>query len=299
MSEKSSEKKVSIIGLGQMGKKLAQIYLDKGYHVTVWNRSADKAKGLNAQRVAVDVAEAIDVSPISLMCFLDNTAVTGILDAVTNPSRLSGKTIVNFTTGSPEEVKALEARLMANGGHYLNGAIQVAPDQMAMPDTTILMAGNRQVFDRFKGLLDELGGNIKYLAEHAAASPAMDLATLSWVYGSFSGLLYGIAFCRKEGIDLDQYSTVIGEIANSFLQFYKHEIKTVKDGNFTISQSPMSISIIASQRLTDTAKSMGLDAGFTDAIAEMLANAKKQGLENEEVSALIKVIEKAALMKVE
>jgi len=289
MSEKSSEKKVSIIGLGQMGKKLAEIYIGDGYEVTVWNRSPEKAKDLNAH-LAADVTEALYASDVIVICVLDNSIVFDLIMRA-GRSVIEGKTIINFTTGTPEEVKQLEASLTLDGAFYLNGAIQVAPEQMAMPDTTILMAGNRSGFDKHRTLLNKLGGNIKYLGENAAASPAMDLATLSWVYGSFLGLLYGVAFCRKEGIDLDQYSTIIGEIAGSFLEFYKHEIKTIAENNFAITQSPMAISIIASQRITDTSNSMGLDTRFTDAIAAMLANTRDQGLENEEVAALIKIVE--------
>lgn len=289
MSEKSSEK-VSILGLGQMGKKLAQIYIGEGYEVTVWNRSPEKAKDLNAYRVAPGVTEALEASHVIVICVLDNSIVSDLI-ARADKHVLEGKVIINFTTGSPSEVKELEARLKSVGAFYLNGAIQVAPEQMALPDTTILLAGNKSTFDKHKTLLDKLGGNIKYLGENAAASPTMDLATLSWVYGSFLGLIYGVVFCRKEGINLDQYSTVIGEISGSFLEFYKHEIKTIAESNYEITQSPMAISILASQRITDTARSMGLDTRFTDAIATMLSSTKEQGLENKEVSALVKVVE--------
>jgi 3-hydroxyisobutyrate dehydrogenase-like beta-hydroxyacid dehydrogenase len=118
----------------------------------------------------------------------------------------------------------------------------------------------------------------------------MDMATLSWVYGSYVGLMYGVAFCKKEGIDLKDYATVIGEITPSFLEFYKYEINTIRESNFNITQSPMSISITASKRIADTAKSMGLDTEFTDVIAGLLRKAKDKGYENEEVAALIKVI---------
>ena len=218
MSEKSSEKKVSIIGLGQMGKKLAQIYVGSGYEVIVWNRSPEKAQDLNVHRVASGVTEALDASDVIVICVLDNSIVFELLNRAGSNVFL-GKTIINFTTGSPEEVKELEASLKSAGAFYLNGAIQVAPEQMAMPDTTILMAGNKSAFDKHRTLLNKLGGNIKYLAENAAASPAMDLATLSWVYGSFLGLMYGVAFCREEGINLDQYSTIIGKLPVPSLSF--------------------------------------------------------------------------------
>lgn len=45
-------KQATVIGLGQMGSTLAQLLLDSGYRVTVWNRTAAKADALSqgAQR---------------------------------------------------------------------------------------------------------------------------------------------------------------------------------------------------------------------------------------------------------
>ena len=41
--------KVSVIGLGAMGAVLAQHLLDKGFDVSVWNRTAEKAQPLVRQ----------------------------------------------------------------------------------------------------------------------------------------------------------------------------------------------------------------------------------------------------------
>ncbi len=234
--------------------------------------------------------EAVAQSKVSIICVLDNIAVTEILTRINSRNVLTGKTIINFTTGSPAEVKKLESWLADLGATYLNGAIQVAPDQMGLPDTTILMGGNKEAFALCQDILAVLGGNIKFLGEHASASPAMDMATLSWVYGSYVGLMYGVAFCQKEGINLEDYRTIVGEIAPSFLEFYKHEINMIRQGNFNITQSPLSISVGASQRIADTVRSMGLDTDFTDVIAGLLRKAKDKGYEQEEVAALIKVI---------
>ena len=285
-----SPKKISVIGLGQMGKKIAEMFVQKDYEVTVWNRTKEKATEANNTKIAKDVEEAVAQSKVSIICVLDNIAVTEILTRINSRNVLTGKTIINFTTGSPAEVKKLESWLADLGATYLNGAIQVAPDQMGLPDTTILMGGNKEAFALCQDILAVLGGNIKFLGEHASASPAMDMATLSWVYGSYVGLMYGVAFCQKEGINLEDYRTIVGEIAPSFLEFYKHEINTIRQGNFNITQSPLSISVGASQRIADTVRSMGLDTDFTDVIASLLRKAKDKGYEQEEVAALIKVI---------
>lgn len=285
-----SRKEVTVIGLGQMGKKIAEMFVQKDYDVTVWNRTEAKVKSVAAVKIEKRVEDALAQSIVSIICVYDNRAVMEILKDVRDKKVFAGKAIINFTTGSPEEARKLESWLAGLGATYLNGAIQVAPDQMGLPDTTILMGGNREALASYKEILDVLGGNIKFLGEHASASPAMDMATLSWVYGSYVGLMYGVALCQSEGINLKDYSTIIGEIAPGFLEFYKHEINMIREGNFDITQSPLSISIGASQRIADTIKAIGSDTSFTDVIASLLLKAKDKGYEHQEVAALIKVI---------
>lgn len=292
MSNNVSNKTISVIGLGQMGMKIAEMFIQKDYNVTVWNRTEEKSHQVNASRIAKHVEEAVAYSPVSIICLYDNMAVTDVLKKVRDTNAFAAKTIINFTTGSPEEVKHLESWMATMDATYLNGAIQVAPEQMGLPDTTILMGGNRKAFEACSEELAVMGGNIKFLGEHASVSPAMDLATLSWVYGSCVGLFYGVALCQKEGISLADYSTIVGDIAPGFLEFYKHEINMIRQGNFTITQSPLSISVGASQRIAETVKAMGLDTTFTDVIADLLRKAKDNGYEQEEVAALIKVITK-------
>ncbi|HWT20671.1 MAG TPA: NAD(P)-binding domain-containing protein, partial [Variovorax sp.] len=41
-------KQITVLGLGSMGQTLARLFLDKGYRVTVWNRTAGKADALAA-----------------------------------------------------------------------------------------------------------------------------------------------------------------------------------------------------------------------------------------------------------
>ncbi|MFD7522111.1 NAD(P)-binding domain-containing protein [Paenibacillus chitinolyticus] len=44
-----NRKSVTVIGLGPMGQAMAGVYLERGYQVTVWNRTPDKADELAAR----------------------------------------------------------------------------------------------------------------------------------------------------------------------------------------------------------------------------------------------------------
>ena len=125
-----NSKEVSIIGLGKMGRKLAQLYVDAGFKVTVWNRTSGKSKELDGVQVAQNAEAAILENTLSIICVHDNAATLEILNSLQDKTRLAGKTVLNLTTGSPAEVEELETLLIEYGGYYLNGAIQAAPDQM-------------------------------------------------------------------------------------------------------------------------------------------------------------------------
>ncbi|MGV8135244.1 MAG: hypothetical protein AB2L20_08515 [Mangrovibacterium sp.] len=141
-------------------------------------------------------------SEVTVVCVYDNTALWEILKQTGDGSVLQEKTLINFTTGSPSENEDLEGWMKAKGAAYLNGAIQAAPDQMGFPETTILLSGDERRYNSYRDLFQIFGGNIRYLGGRASLSSAMDLATLSWLYGSFTGMMYGAAMCESMGLDL-------------------------------------------------------------------------------------------------
>lgn len=292
MKTPGKQQRISVIGLGQMGQKIAQLYTEGGFEVIVWNRTPGKTKGLGDVKTAASAGDAILASPISIICVYDNKAVDEILGGIPGKSIFSTKVLVNLSTGSPEEAKNFETILRKYGGSYLNGAIQVAPEQMGLPDTTILMAGDKDIFEQTRETLSVLGGNLKHLGNEASASPAMDLATLSWLYGSYMGLMYGVKLCQSFGLSLKDYGTIIGEIVPGFKAFFLHEINTIDQGDFRITQSPLAISVSATQRIADTFKGINVAREFPDIIAEILKEADKSGLGDKELSAIIKVIER-------
>ncbi|MER6695520.1 NAD(P)-binding domain-containing protein, partial [Streptomyces minutiscleroticus] len=44
-----NEQSVTVIGLGPMGRAMVDTYLDHGYDVTVWNRTAARAESMVAE----------------------------------------------------------------------------------------------------------------------------------------------------------------------------------------------------------------------------------------------------------
>ncbi|MFC7645825.1 NAD(P)-binding domain-containing protein [Streptosporangium lutulentum] len=100
---------VTVIGLGSMGSALATALLDRGHPTTVWNRTAHRAEALAARgaRPAADPGEAVTASPLIVACVLDYEALHGVLEPV--GGSLEGRTLVNLTSGSPEQARETAA----------------------------------------------------------------------------------------------------------------------------------------------------------------------------------------------
>lgn len=283
---------VTIIGLGPMGLALADLMLKAERRVTLWNRTAEKAQDLVARGavLAATPAEAIAASPVTLIIVYDYTAANTILRSTGVKDALKGRLIVNLGTGGPQEVKDAAAFLAAQGARYLDGAIQAAPSQMGQPDTPVLLSGTRAVFDEALPLLKLLAGNPLWLGEQIEAAAVMDLATLSHVYGAYAGFLHGARLAEATGIDVARFGSIVNDIAPGFGAFFKHQGGVIRSGDFSISESPLRISVAAVDRILKESERLQINSEVPALMNGWLQRATAAGFADQEVAALIKVL---------
>jgi 3-hydroxyisobutyrate dehydrogenase-like beta-hydroxyacid dehydrogenase len=282
----------SVIGLGTMGSTLARLLLQKGYHVTVWNRTIAKAKPLvqAGAVLAPNVAAAVSASPVIVICVHDYPATNQILDTKDVIAALAGRILIQLSTGSPQEARDSKLWAREHGAEYLDGAIQVAPSQMGRSDTPILISGAETAFRQSESLLKVLGGNLTYLGEQIGLASAMDLATLSYIYGSMLGFLHGVRICEAEGFRVDTYGSIINDIASGMGEFLKHEGTVIQAGNYAVSESPLKISVEITERLVQTAHAAQINAEFPTFAAGLFKRAMAAGYGDQEAAALVKVL---------
>lgn len=287
-----NNKRVSVLGLGSMGFTVAQLYLDEGYEVTVWNRTPGKADALVAKGavLARSASEAVRAARIVVMCVYDYRAADAILALDGVAAAMDGRLLMQLTTGSPQDARDAEAWAHRHGAAYLEGAIQAAPDQMGRADTPLLVSGAKYVFDEAGPWLKVLAGGIVYLGEKASAAAAMDLATLSTIYGTMLGFLHGARIAEHEGFDVAEYGRIVAGIMPTFAGFLQHEGSVIQSGDFSISQSPMRISVEATQRILQAAQASGINTEFPAFAADIFRRADEAGLGGEELAALIKLL---------
>lgn len=285
-------KHATVIGLGQMGSTLARLLLEAGYRVTVWNRSSAKADPLVALGavLAPTPLDAVQASDVVIVCVHDYAAADAILRDDAIASSMRGKLLLQLTTGSPAEARASDAWMRAHGGHYFDGAIQAAPSQMGRPDTPILLSGEEAMWREHEPLLRVFGGGLSYLGDDAGAAAAMDMATLSYIYGAMIGFLHGARIAESEGFGVDRYGGLVAGIAPTFADFLKYEADVIHSGDFRVAESPLSISVEATARIAGAARQSGINGEFPRFVADLFRRAAEAGHADEEAAALIKVL---------
>lgn len=283
---------VTVIGLGQMGVRLVELLREAGNSVTVWNRTEGKATALEGGSVVVAAtpAEALAASPVTLAVVADDEATREVLGAHGVGDALQGRTLVNLGTSGPDAAREFGELVEARGGRYLDGAIQAAPSQMGEPDTPILLSGTAEAFDHAEPLLRILAGNLVVVGQEVDAAAFMDLATLSYVYGSYAGFLHGVRIAETTGADPAVFGDLVKQISPSFGAFFAHQGGVIASDDFTVSESPMRISISAVERISRTSRELGIGSELPDVMGGWLGRAVERGLEDQEVAALIKVL---------
>jgi 3-hydroxyisobutyrate dehydrogenase-like beta-hydroxyacid dehydrogenase len=191
---------ITVIGLGAMGRAVAAAFLAAGRRTTVWNRTPSRAGDLVAAgaRHAATVADALEASPVAVVCVLDPAAVEQLLDRAGD--RIGTATIINVTSSTPEHARAFAARVTAAGGRYLDGKIMVPTTVVGTEDALVLYSGDPTVFTEHVDTLRALGGKADHLGDDPGAAAIYDLAMLDIYFTGMAAFLHASALVGADGV---------------------------------------------------------------------------------------------------
>jgi 3-hydroxyisobutyrate dehydrogenase-like beta-hydroxyacid dehydrogenase len=188
---------ITVLGLGNLGRALAEAFLRGGHATTVWNRSADKALALagSGATVAATVEEAVAAGGLVVVAVLDHEAAQRVLRGVD----VRGRALVNLTSGTPDEAREMARWAAENGAEYLHGAVYAVPQTIGTDESSINYSGSSVVHERWRKQLALLG-KVTFLGADAGRASGYDVAILSGMYGLIGGFLHAAALARAGGI---------------------------------------------------------------------------------------------------
>ena len=260
--------------------------------MTVWNRTSSKAEPLVREGAAPapDTASAVGASPVVIVC-VDNYEVTrAILSAPDVEPRLSGRVVVQLSTGTPQEARDGEAWARSSEAAYLDGAIMAYPDQMGTPEATVLVAGTEAVFHRCEPLLRSLGGGLTYVGERIGGASALDCAILSFVFGALLGAIHGARICEVEGLHVDEFGAMVAGLVPVLGGEVTQVSSRIRADRYGDSQASLGTYASAAVRIVQQARDSRINPEFPLFASGILAKGVQAGFGGEDLAAVIKVL---------
>lgn len=189
---------ITFLGLGAMGSALARAQSEAGAAITVWNRTAARAPSLgsSAKRTA-SVDAAIAASPLVVVCLLDDRSASDVLFPAA--ARLRDRTVVNLTSGTPEQARAKAQWASENGIRYLAGGIMAVPPMIGSPHATVLYSGQETVFDEHQAVLARFG-TTAFVGVDVGRAALLDIALLVSMYGLFGAFAQAAVMVESGGM---------------------------------------------------------------------------------------------------
>jgi 3-hydroxyisobutyrate dehydrogenase-like beta-hydroxyacid dehydrogenase len=205
-------RRIGFLGLGYMGSRMARRLLDAHHRVTVYNRSADKARPLvdaGASRAETPRAVA-EESDVILYSLADDAAVRDVIlgpDGVLAGVRRGG-ILIDLSTVLPDTSRAVSTAALSKGAAAIDAPVSGSTVQAEQGTLIIFVGGDREAYTSSASILDTLGRH-EYMGASGAGT-TMKLVTNTLLGLGIEALAEAVALGRKAGLDTTLMLGVLG-----------------------------------------------------------------------------------------
>ena len=195
-----------------MGTPMVENLLKGSIDVTVYNRSFDKTLPLveKGAKNTKNVEEIFEQNDIIFFMISNYSAALEILNENVL-SKIKGKKIVNMSTISPTESKAVGKLVIENNWKYIEAPVSGSVGAATAGVLLILVGGNKADTEDLYSIFDILGSKTYYFGELGKATGAkLVLNSLLGIFGeAYSEVLL---LAQNFGIDTE---TIVNAISDS------------------------------------------------------------------------------------
>ncbi|HSS59392.1 MAG TPA: NAD(P)-dependent oxidoreductase [Solirubrobacteraceae bacterium] len=272
--------RVAVLGTGIMGAPMARNLAAAGHDVRAWNRSPEKAQGLDGVEPAETIADAVRSADVVVTMLSDGDAV----DAVTDEALAGGAVLVQMSTIGPEATERVAEKAKAAGVPFVDAPVLGTKQPAEQGKLIVLASGPEDVRERLEPLFDALGAKTLWLGE-AGAGNRLKLVLNTWLLALTEGLAEAIALAEALDVDPQTFLDTIdgGPIGAPYANL---KGKLMMDGEFPPS-FPLELALKDARLALAAAQEKGLRLGALEAIVGQMARAVDAGHGRADMAATI------------
>jgi 3-hydroxyisobutyrate dehydrogenase len=194
---------IAFLGTGIMGAPMARHIAAAGHDVTVWNRTREKAEGIEGVSVADTPADAVKDAEVVVTMLSDGDAVEEVWKA----TKASDPNVV-WWQASTVGIEATERLQAVATGPFVDAPVLGTKQPAEDGKLTVLASGPADALDKLTPLFEAVAAKTVRLGEAGEATRAK-LVLNHWILALTASTAETIGFARELGIDPQLFLDII------------------------------------------------------------------------------------------
>jgi 2-hydroxy-3-oxopropionate reductase len=226
---------VTFLGLGVMGYPMAGWLSQRGYAVTVYNRTqAVSQRWLSdySGTSADTVAEAVASADIVFSCLGNDDDVRAVVigESGALAAMESGSILVDHTTTSALLARELAEQAYALGIGFVDAPVSGGQQGAENGQLTVMCGGQQAHFDRVQQVIQSYAKSLQLMGD-VGSGQLCKMVNQICIAGVVQGLAEGLNFAKRAGLDAHQVVEVISKGAAQSWQM-ENRYQTMLDNEY-------------------------------------------------------------------
>jgi 3-hydroxyisobutyrate dehydrogenase len=292
--EQTPSRKVAFLGLGVMGGPMASHLAAAGHQVTVYNRTAAKARawvGKHGGRIAATPREAAAGADFVFACVGNDADLRSVVlgDDGAFAGMTAGAVLVDHTTASADVARELHGVASRRGLHFVDAPVSGGEAGAVNGLLTVMCGCDAAPFDAMKPVAMAFSRAVTRLGESGSGQLAKMVNQIC-IAGLVQGLSEAVAFGQRAGLDMPAVLDVIGKGAAQSWQMDNRGKTMVEDKfdfGFAVDWMRKDLGLVL-----DEARRNGARLPATALVDQFYAELQNRGGGRWDTSSLIRLLNK-------
>ena len=282
-------RKIAVIGVGKMGGGIARNLSKAGLEVNVFDFSQDAMAacvelGATAVESALAAVEGADLVITSLPMPVHVIAMYNELA----PALPEGTVCMDVSTIDPATARKLYEDLQGRGLKFVACLLGKGPAQAEAGELPLFVGGDDDVLDSVTPIFDIIGDQVYRLGTVDAAAMFKLVSNLIGMT-NLAVLAEGYLLCHRAGVNDEDFTRALADTGGWSYQA-QLRLPWMMAGDFA-PRFPMTLGLKDVRLAVDIAGQYGLAVPVAAAGMSQLASAVAHGFANEDVNAMLKVLD--------
>jgi 3-hydroxyisobutyrate dehydrogenase-like beta-hydroxyacid dehydrogenase len=202
--EDLQEMRITFLGLGQMGSNVARLLLERGYDLTVWNRSPKAAEPLQKAGATVATTPKLAVADADVVFTMvhDDQALESILfEQGALEAIRKGATHISLSTISPALADHLDQEHAKHGHQFIASPVFGRPAIAAEGKLWLAIAGKDEVLTPLLPVLETFSRGYTIVGQKPSAALAVKVAGNFLITSMIAALSESMVVADAHGIE--------------------------------------------------------------------------------------------------